>query len=356
MTKEQEAWLEKIKDQPIAFKRVPKKLITDDFAIAAVKVNGGALKYVPDTLKSAENESSRDLCLEAVRQNRGAMGYVPAGLQAEIKAALGEDEDSKDLEEAMSYCRQARKHCENNDYSRGFELYNMAIECCPPEETRYDHEESGRISVIAGILNEHAYACKDANQLDKAIAELDRALELAPNSAMIWDSRAEMYEALGEYEKAIADCKRALELAPNKRSTKEILECCEAVLNPAASAQEIEKWFERMKEDAQDFPQVPRVFRTVQMCLFVVEQFGSACAHFPQSLWSEDLFTEAVKINTNGKALKYVPKKYRTINVCLAAIQTHPDMTKELLWHVPEELRDEVRRRLDKEQKDDNSH
>ena len=46
-------------------------------ALAAVKEDGAALRYVPDELKTAE------LCLEAVKRNQWAIQYVPEELKTE---------------------------------------------------------------------------------------------------------------------------------------------------------------------------------------------------------------------------------------------------------------------------------
>ncbi len=50
---------------------------------------------------------------------------------------------------------------------------------------------------------------------EEAIADATRALELDPNSAFAYQTRAEAYRMLGKYEEAIADATRALEVDPN---------------------------------------------------------------------------------------------------------------------------------------------
>jgi tetratricopeptide (TPR) repeat protein len=89
--------------------------------------------------------------------------------------------------------------------------------------------EYGRLSP-AFYLNERAYAYMYKGEFDKAIADINKALEMRPNSGGYWDTRAEIYEAAGEYQKAIDDCNKALELEPGLASTMEILKRCEGRL------------------------------------------------------------------------------------------------------------------------------
>ncbi|MCL2185972.1 MAG: tetratricopeptide repeat protein [Treponema sp.] len=78
----------------------------------------------------------------------------------------------------------------------------------------------------AFYLNNRAYVYKEKGELDKAIADLNKVLELQPDYSSYWDSRAEMYETSGEYQKAIDDCEEALRLDPNNDSAQEILKRC----------------------------------------------------------------------------------------------------------------------------------
>jgi hypothetical protein len=77
--------------------------------------------------------------------------------------------------------------------------------------------------------------------------------------------------------------------------------------------------------------------------LAAIEAFGAVCEYIPDTLQSEQFFIEAVKVNKNGKALKYVPDEYRSVKVCLAALQRHPDMAGEIMGYVPESLQERVK-------------
>ena len=53
---------------------------------------------------------------------------------------------------------------------------------------------------------------------DKALADLNRAIELDPADALDIASRGETYRLMGRYEEALADLNRAIELNPGYAS------------------------------------------------------------------------------------------------------------------------------------------
>jgi len=71
---------------------------------------------------------------------------------------------------------------------------------------------------------------KKLGQLDKAIEDINKAIELMPEETNMWVSRAEIYEAQGEYAKAVADCNKALELYSANKKAKVTLARCEEAL------------------------------------------------------------------------------------------------------------------------------
>jgi len=54
----------------------------------------------------------------------------------------------------------------------------------------------------------------DGNQLDAAIVDFNKAIELNPKYARAWLMRGRAYEALGDHDHAKADRDKALELEP----------------------------------------------------------------------------------------------------------------------------------------------
>ena len=49
---------------------------------------------------------------------------------------------------------------------------------------------------------------------EKALPDVNRALELDPSSNHAWDTRAVCYMKLGDYDKALEDINRAIEINP----------------------------------------------------------------------------------------------------------------------------------------------
>jgi len=70
----------------------------------------------------------------------------------------------------------------------------------------------------ADAYDTRAVALHIAGQLEAAIEDYTRALEIEPDNALIRSNRAEAYYDLGEDEECISDAERAMELAPEDPS------------------------------------------------------------------------------------------------------------------------------------------
>ncbi len=66
-----------------------------------------------------------------------------------------------------------------------------------------------------------AYAAKD--ELDGAVADYTKAIELNPNYGPAFEDRGRVYARKGDYTRAIADVTRASELAPKGMSQEKVL-------------------------------------------------------------------------------------------------------------------------------------
>jgi len=72
--KETEKWLKKIGKHSSQFMDVPEELVTEEFCMAAVQVDGYALRYIPEVFKTEA------LCLAAMWQYSAVLEYVPEAL------------------------------------------------------------------------------------------------------------------------------------------------------------------------------------------------------------------------------------------------------------------------------------
>jgi uncharacterized membrane protein YhaH (DUF805 family)/regulator of sirC expression with transglutaminase-like and TPR domain len=59
---------------------------------------------------------------------------------------------------------------------------------------------------------------KEEKESDNSVADRNKAIELAPDSADAYYNRGDAYDRMGEYGKAIADYNKAIELDPNHAS------------------------------------------------------------------------------------------------------------------------------------------
>ncbi len=83
----------------------------------------------------------------------------------------------------------------------------------------------------AGAHLNRGSAFRAKGELDRALADYDKALELRPNYAAAYESRGAAYAAKGDYVHAVADVTRAGELSKIPRATP-----ASAKAAPAASA------------------------------------------------------------------------------------------------------------------------
>ena len=68
---------------------------------------------------------------------------------------------------------------------------------------------------LARCYNNRGYTYNNLEQHERAIADLDKAIELDPNFAGAYNNRGIAFAVLGQYEKALEDFDKAIELYPN---------------------------------------------------------------------------------------------------------------------------------------------
>ena len=71
--------------------------------------------------------------------------------------------------------------------------------------------------------NGRAWAYFELKRAKEGLPDAEKALELDPKSAVAFDTRGHIREALGQKEEAIADFRKALELDPNLQESKDAL-------------------------------------------------------------------------------------------------------------------------------------
>jgi len=91
---------------------------------------------------------------------------------------------------------------EMNDLDGALQDYNKAIELNPNDAAYYNR----------GILK------KDMNDLDGALQDYNKAIELNPNYAMAYNNRGNLRSDMNDNEGALQDYNKAIELAPNDAS------------------------------------------------------------------------------------------------------------------------------------------
>ncbi|HMF19409.1 MAG TPA: tetratricopeptide repeat protein, partial [Gemmataceae bacterium] len=80
----------------------------------------------------------------------------------------------------------------------------------------------------------------NGGEWDKALADYNKAIELAPKNAGLWGNRGKAYHGLGQYDKALADFSKAIELAP-KNALAWNRRACAACLAAAGKGKDADK-------------------------------------------------------------------------------------------------------------------
>ena len=146
--------------------------------------------------------------LERTRLARGSsMTHVLTGRRSTPVAAIGAVLLLAALAGACGGLSEAEEH-----YNRGVDLQNSGE--LDPAIANYDRAIE-LDPKYADAYNNRGNAYSDLGNLEQAIADYDRAIGLDPDLAMAYASRGTAYSDLGNFEQAIADYDRAIELAPS---------------------------------------------------------------------------------------------------------------------------------------------
>jgi tetratricopeptide (TPR) repeat protein len=105
----------------------------------------------------------------------------------------------KNPRNAVAYYNRGNAYKAKGDLDRAIADYNKAIEI----DLRYAHAYNNR-----GIIY------KDRGDLDRAMADYNRAIDINPQYALAYNNRGIAYKAKGDNDRAMADYNRAIDIDP----------------------------------------------------------------------------------------------------------------------------------------------
>ena len=134
------------------------------------------------------------------------------------------------LYSAEDYYKRGQENSKNGNYELAIEDYTEVIRL-----------GSNNNAMAAAGYNARAwiYAYYMKTNYDRALADANQALRLAPNNASYLDTRGWVYLGKGDYNNANDDFFKALQIDPNMNSSKEGLEKIRE-----AQAEEVIDWSE----------------------------------------------------------------------------------------------------------------
>src|SRR5262249_18904646 len=137
---------------------------------------------------------------------------VAAGFEEDKKACIGTETeaeegiaacsrliDGKTGELAVFYYKRGDFWSDKDEVDKALADYNKAIEIDPNYAKAYD----GRAGVLA-----------DKGETERALADYNKAIELDPKDPQFWHNRGLLYKSEEDFEKALADFDQAIKLDP----------------------------------------------------------------------------------------------------------------------------------------------
>ncbi len=154
-------------------------------------------KAIVDLTKAIELSSGNPIFIETYQKR--AKAYDAKGETAKAAADRAKAAELEKAKEAAYYSQRGYINQEKGDYDRALADLTKAIELAPQDSRAY---------------NLRAYAYKYKGDYDRALSDANKAIEIKPNDGNYYDSRGEFYLDLKEYDKAIVDLTKAVELSP----------------------------------------------------------------------------------------------------------------------------------------------
>ncbi|MDJ1175434.1 tetratricopeptide repeat protein [Roseofilum capinflatum] len=133
-----------------------------------------------------------------------ALNIADEGYVAKLNRCLSVLGDSRQLDIAQSCYRRGVKRLEAEDY----------------EGARYDFEQTITLAPRAIAYYQRGLAYQGLGELQQALTDLDKAVNLQPNQAKFHEARGDVYRQLNNIEMALANYAEAVELGSESAAQK----------------------------------------------------------------------------------------------------------------------------------------
>jgi len=201
--------------------------------VAAVTRNPNALismaglqppRLMSDILSGSKLEGSElSKALSSLKQFSAAVEFAPEGLAVTMSSSIGSAEQAKTLGDVLTAFKTlaAITPGKNTRDKMGLEiLKGSAISTTGAEvQVRIELKQEMVIALVKRIAaddyNASGVAHKNKGELDAAIADYDRAIALAPDSAAAYINRGRAKSNKGDFDAALADYDNAIALDPD---------------------------------------------------------------------------------------------------------------------------------------------
>ncbi|MCL2128741.1 MAG: DUF4116 domain-containing protein [Treponema sp.] len=293
-----------------------------DFCYAAVQKDSWAIEFVPDSLKTAE------LCLLAIQKNGKTLEFVPESLKTPELCLVAVQNHGY----ALKYVPE--EHITSELCLAAVQQDGMALEYVP------DTLKTTELYISA--VQKHGYTLKD---LPKSFQTPELCLAVVQQDGRSLEYVPEVLKTYQLCHVAVQNHGNALEYVPDEFKTSELCLAALQYKNIVGLQFILKYVPEKLKtgefclfavqRHGLSLEFVPEKIKTPEICLTAVQQHGFALEFVPEEFKTEELCLAAVQ--KHGYSLKFVPEKVKTQEVCLAAVQQN----NYALFFVPDKYKTE---------------
>lgn len=281
-------WLECIKVKSIYLWKVPENLIDYNLIFTAFKTDGIELNYKIKNFKSLE------LCIDAIKNNMGYLHFLS--------------------DKILNYdlCLKAVKYSSANlkDVPKKFKTYELYLEAIKNHSEQYENEyNKGKMK--AGIYCIIQESIKNNCEILKNIPEEFKTYELCLKIVKnLLRCYTKQYPSINKFIPKKLKSNHSFNIELGKRYPITLIN---------HYYYKIETYFEIVKYNGSALYIVPPDQRTYEICLEAVKNYGFAIEYVPEKIITIELCLIAIK--EGSTVLSFIPEKFKTFELCFDAVK-----------------------------------
>lgn len=252
------------------------KLLTD-----AVKERGITFSLTPEIEKELKTTGADNDLVEAIKQKSIMVKVVATPMPKPVATPV----PTPTPPDYTFFQNRGNANFVKGELEMAIVDYNKALELNPKDTSTY-------LSRALAYYNKQSY--------DLAVADYGKGIELNPKEAKMYLKRGESYEKLGEIEKALADYNKAVELDANNETAKNSAQRLQTEIDKKIAD---EKRKEEEKLAAENASKVPQVLELGQLNALAVNLVKPVYPPLAQKMGMQGKVVVQVMLDETGKVI-----------------------------------------------------